>query len=158
MIHHPLILGPKLVMLVLIIVVLVILRAYLTPDQFTVAVFIGAAVFIAFSVALWVIVIRLLGDSESKLAKGMVLLHQQRADDGYSVSKNEFTALMGARGTTVSPLRPSGTAMFDRQRVSVVADGQFIPANSPVDVVAVEGSRVVVREATEPDEPHEGVF
>ncbi len=130
-------------MLVLIIVVLVILHAYLTPNQFIVAVCVGAAVFIAFSVALWVAVIRLLANPKSKLAKGMVLSHQQRPEDGYSASKDDLKALIGARGTTVSALRPSGNAMFDRQRVSVVA---------------VEGSRVVVREAIVSDEPHTGVF
>ena len=143
MISHPLILVPKLVILVLIIVVLVILHAYLTPNQFIVAVGVGAAVFVAFCVALWIAVVRLLANAESKFAKGMVLSHRQRPEDGYSVSKDDFKALTGARGTTVSALRPSGTAMFDGQRVSVVA---------------VEGSRVVVREATEPDEPPGGVI
>jgi membrane-bound serine protease (ClpP class) len=152
MIHHPLILGPKLVMLALIIVVLMILHAHLTPNQFIVAVCVGAAVFIAFSVALWIVAIRLLANPESKIAKGMVLSHQQRPEDGYSASKNDLKELTGARGTAVSALRPSGTAMFDRQRVSVVAEGQFIPAGSPVEVVVVEGSRIVVREVMEPGE------
>ncbi len=152
MIHHPLILVPKLVVLILIIVALAVLYGVLTPDQFAIAVGIGAVVFILFCLGLWIGVLRLLGNPESKMAKGMVLSHRQLAQDGFSTATDELKALAGARGVTASALRPSGTAVFDQKRVSVVAEGQFIPANSPVEVVAVEGSRVAVRLVAEPDD------
>ncbi len=53
--------------------------------------------------------------------------------------------LLGRTGTAESDLRPSGTARFDGERRSVVAESGMIAAGSPVTVVAVEGYRIVVR-------------
>ena len=54
-------------------------------------------------------------------------------------------ALLGQVGTAVSAVGFAGTASIRNRRVSVLTDGEFIPAGSPVRVVAVEGNRVVVR-------------
>ncbi|MGU5070906.1 hypothetical protein MAX92_23610, partial [Escherichia coli] len=54
--------------------------------------------------------------------------------------------LVGKTGTSVTPLRPAGTAVFDEERLDVVADGEFIPANRTVTITFVEGSRIVVKE------------
>ncbi|AOZ91727.1 NfeD family protein [Paenibacillus crassostreae] len=53
-------------------------------------------------------------------------------------------SLLGKEGISVTPLRPSGTALIDGERVDVVADGEFIDTNSIIHVVKVEGSRIVV--------------
>jgi membrane-bound serine protease (ClpP class) len=47
----------------------------------------------------------------------------------------------------VSPLRPAGIADFHGERVDVVSQGEYIAAGEPVEVVRVEGNRVVVRRA-----------
>jgi membrane-bound serine protease (ClpP class) len=57
------------------------------------------------------------------------------------------TALVGRRGTTVSPLRPTGFADIDGERVEVVTEGHFVAAGVPVEIVAVDRRRVFVREA-----------
>ena len=54
--------------------------------------------------------------------------------------------LSGKQGVTLTKLRPSGTARIDGLRVDVMARGEIIEANTRVEVVAVEGNRVVVRE------------
>ena len=48
-------------------------------------------------------------------------------------------------GETLSPLRPGGTAQFGLERVDVVSDGTPIEIGQRVQVVTVEGNRVVVR-------------
>jgi len=53
--------------------------------------------------------------------------------------------LLGHLGTTLSVVGFAGTARIDHRRVSVLTDGEFIPAGTPVRVVEVEGKRVVVR-------------
>lgn len=58
----------------------------------------------------------------------------------------------GRRGTTASPLRPAGTATIDGRLVDVVTEGDWIPAEVEVEVVAVEGNRVTVRSLEPPDE------
>jgi membrane-bound serine protease (ClpP class) len=57
----------------------------------------------------------------------------------------EQPELLHATGSSLTPLRPSGTAMINGKRVDVVADGDFIQKGEPVKVVAIEGMRVVVR-------------
>jgi membrane-bound serine protease (ClpP class) len=52
---------------------------------------------------------------------------------------------LGHRGTTVSPLRPSGIAQLDGERVDVVSDGAFLEAGTPIEVIRVDGNRIVVR-------------
>lgn len=53
--------------------------------------------------------------------------------------------LIGQTGVAHSHLRPSGTAVINGRRVDVVTEGALIERGTPVQVVAVEGIRVVVR-------------
>lgn len=55
--------------------------------------------------------------------------------------------LLNRAGVTLTRLRPSGVATIDGQRVDVVTEGGLIERGAAIKVVAVEGSRVVVREA-----------
>jgi membrane-bound serine protease (ClpP class) len=57
----------------------------------------------------------------------------------------EKPELLHVTGTTLTGLRPSGVANLAGQRVDVVAETGFIERGVAVKVVAVEGSRVVVR-------------
>ncbi len=73
-------------------------------------------------------------------------------DDGYSdpgttgvIDPEKYLALMGANGSTLTPLRPAGTAQIGDQIVDVVSDGGFIQPGQRVVVIQVEGNRVVVR-------------
>lgn len=58
----------------------------------------------------------------------------------------EAAGLLGAIGTASTPLRPAGVVRFADRFVDVVSDGGFIPAGTRVQVVAVEGTRIVVKE------------
>ncbi len=55
-------------------------------------------------------------------------------------------ALLGAIGTTATMLRPSGMARFGDEYVDVVSEGGFIPVGTRIQVVEVEGNRIVVKE------------
>jgi membrane-bound serine protease (ClpP class) len=58
----------------------------------------------------------------------------------------ESQALMlGKRGRTTSPLRPAGFADIEGARVDVVSEGDMIEPDTPVEVIRVDGNRVVVR-------------
>lgn len=54
-------------------------------------------------------------------------------------------ALAGARGETITALRPTGFALIDGQRVDVITRGDVIPPGARVEIVADEGYRRVVR-------------
>lgn len=53
--------------------------------------------------------------------------------------------LLHARGTTLSALRPSGMAMINGKRFDVVSEGGFIEPNTPIEVIDVDGARIVAR-------------
>lgn len=58
----------------------------------------------------------------------------------------EAAELLGAIGTTNTTLRPAGVVKFGEKFVDVVSDGGFVPAGTRVQVIQVEGTRIVVKE------------
>ncbi len=52
---------------------------------------------------------------------------------------------LGKQGRAASVLRPAGIADFDHERVDVVADGVLIEAGERIEVMRVDGNRIVVR-------------
>ncbi len=69
------------------------------------------------------------------------------ADEGPVLPGAALAAsLLGAVGTAVTVLRPAGTVRFGDQYVDVVTEGGYVPAGARVQVVEVEGIRIVVKE------------
>ncbi len=66
----------------------------------------------------------------------------------------EWPELLNQPGTSLTPLRPSGTALINGRRVDVVTEGSMIERNTPLKVVAIEGMRVVVRASSEASVPN----
>lgn len=64
---------------------------------------------------------------------------------GYT-SADTIETLLGQTGRTLTPLRPSGCAEIEGDRVDVITSGEYIPSGATVRVVRVRGSRVEVRE------------
>jgi membrane-bound ClpP family serine protease len=58
----------------------------------------------------------------------------------------ELQALLGAIGIAATPLRPAGKTQFGDSFIDVVAEGGYIMPGSRVQVIEVEGNRVVVKE------------
>jgi membrane-bound serine protease (ClpP class) len=52
---------------------------------------------------------------------------------------------VGRRGKALSPLRPAGIALLGGERVDVVSEGGFVEGGRIVEVIRVDGNRVVVR-------------
>jgi membrane-bound serine protease (ClpP class) len=57
----------------------------------------------------------------------------------------ERVSLQGATGMAISMLRPGGVAEIEGQRVDVVSEGGYIEAGEPIEVIADEGYRRIVR-------------
>jgi len=55
---------------------------------------------------------------------------------------------IGTQGETLSILRPAGKARFGEEYLDVVSEGPFIDPGTRVEVVRVEGMRIVVRKVT----------
>ncbi|WP_404459523.1 nodulation protein NfeD [Oceanobacillus kapialis] len=75
----------------------------------------------------------------------IILKDQTTTEQGYVSTANRLE-LLGLEGKTVTPLRPSGTAVFENERLDVVSEGSFVDTNQSVKIVKVEGARIVVRE------------
>jgi membrane-bound ClpP family serine protease len=58
----------------------------------------------------------------------------------------ELQALLGAIGIAATPLRPAGKTQFGDSFIDVVAEGGYIMPGTRVQVIEVEGNRVVVKE------------
>lgn len=75
-----------------------------------------------------------------------ILGTEMRAEGGYSSEPAADHHALGRTGIALSPLRPAGVANVDGARLDVVSDGSFIDAGTPVEIIRVEGNRIVVRE------------
>jgi membrane-bound ClpP family serine protease len=59
----------------------------------------------------------------------------------------QLRALIGASGTTVTPLRPVGTVRINDQRIEAMAESGVIDAGTPVVVTDVYDNQIKVRPA-----------
>jgi membrane-bound ClpP family serine protease len=71
---------------------------------------------------------------------------RQTKQEGYVAPKAAYESFLGKQGIALSQLRPAGTADFNGERLDVVTEGGFIPNGSKIIVIAVEGTRVIVRQ------------
>jgi membrane-bound ClpP family serine protease len=62
----------------------------------------------------------------------------------------ELEGLRGKTGRTVSPLRPSGVAVFDGRRIDVITEGLMVEPGQWVKCVEVRANKVIVRPADPP--------
>lgn len=57
---------------------------------------------------------------------------------------SDYSGLLNKTGTALCNLRPSGTALIDRENCDVVTDGEYIEENSEIIVSKVEGTKIIV--------------
>ncbi len=81
----------------------------------------------------------------------IVLRHTENKEQGYVGTNVSFRDLLGKKGITETPLRPAGTAIIDGNRVDVVSEGGYIPGKSNIEVIKVEGTRIIVRKIENTD-------
>ena len=60
-----------------------------------------------------------------------------------------YDYMLGQRGIALSDLRPAGVAEINNERKDVVTEGDFIANGSEIEVILVEGSRIVVKAVAE---------
>ena len=64
---------------------------------------------------------------------------------GYATEPETYE-LVGKEGEALTDLRPSGTAIFDDNRIDVITEGSYLTKGTKVVVIKESGSKVVVRE------------
>ncbi len=61
-----------------------------------------------------------------------------------------LASLVGLQGSTLSALRPSGFAEINGRRIDVISQSDMIPEGETIEVMRVEGNRVLVDRPQEP--------
>lgn len=79
------------------------------------------------------------------VGKTFILSATQEKSEGFHAPPSELVSLVGKSGKALTPLRPAGAALISGHRVDIVTQGEFVPAETEIEVIFVEGSRVVVR-------------
>ena len=82
--------------------------------------------------------------SKGKLPGKLVLKDAESRNDGYSGTK-DLKEYLGKTGVVSSICRPVGNVDFDGKKIEVVSQGEFIEKGKTVEVIEIEGNRVVVK-------------
>jgi membrane-bound serine protease (ClpP class) len=77
----------------------------------------------------------------------LILSTTEDEAEGFRSSPAAYEKLDGMTGVALTTLRPSGTALIDGTKFSVVSDGDFIEKNARIRVVRIEGYRIVVEKS-----------
>lgn len=81
----------------------------------------------------------------TRVGTAFILMTTQNRDAGFQATRSGLANLVGKSGKTLTPLRPAGAALINGQRVDIVTQGEFVDAETEIEVILVEGNRVVVR-------------
>ncbi len=76
--------------------------------------------------------------------KSFILSDSATREAGYS-SSEDYNHLLGKRGKAATSLRPSGKVEIEGKKYDTVSEGGYISAGESVEVIKVEGYRIVVR-------------
>ena len=79
----------------------------------------------------------------SKAAKKRLVLSTEQPHGG-GVETSDLAYLIGSQGVAKTDLRPAGIATIGEERIDVVSEGGFLDAETEIEVVAVDGPRVIV--------------
>lgn len=102
------------------------------------------SLFIAMGTSVVAVVVLLRYGRKLPFWSRLVLMESERPEQGYlAIARRQ--ELVGLKGMSITPLRPSGTVEIEEKLYDVVAEGGFVASGVPVKVVNVQGTRIVVR-------------
>ena len=82
---------------------------------------------------------------KTKLGSSFILGAQESSQAGFKSSSEELERFTGKTGVAITPLRPAGTIEIDGVRLDVLTQGEFIEKGKKVEVIKIEGNRIIVR-------------
>jgi membrane-bound ClpP family serine protease len=81
-----------------------------------------------------------------------LVLDAEREDERLEVPADvpspseRYASLLGAIGEAATTLRPAGKARFGEEYLDVIAEGSYVQPGTRIQVVEIEGNRIVVKE------------
>jgi len=110
-----------------------VVYAYMTGHTVLATVLVGTTIaFIPLFFAIW----------KNVLGKFLALGESEK---DFRPSTMPHEELLGKEGQATSPLRPSGVAMIEGQRHTVITRGEMVERGARVKVIDVSGNRVTVK-------------
>ncbi|MEJ2196519.1 MAG: NfeD family protein [Ignavibacteriaceae bacterium] len=82
---------------------------------------------------------------KTNIFQKFVLSEAEKSNKGFSSHKTQ-KSLVGAKGVALTTLRPSGTAEINGKKVDVVTESEYLERGSKIEVIGVEGIKVLVKE------------
>lgn len=79
----------------------------------------------------------------SIIGKRLILKNEFKQSEGFTAGKKKNISV-GDRGKTTTKLRPVGSALINNELVDVTTDGEFIDKDSDIEVVEIDGNRIIV--------------
>ena len=128
-------------------IVFLIVGVIVTAETVEQGILMGVVILAILAVMLTIV---LYSASKGRLSKKLILKDATDRQSGFSGTE-DMKYLLGKSGKTVTPLRPAGCADLDGVRLDVVTRGEFIDKDVPVTVIEVEGNRIVVEPAKQPE-------
>ncbi len=112
-------------------------------EAFEVVSFRMAIVLVVFIIAAFFLFRRL---PTMKAAQWMILRKSTSDEEGFVSTPEDYKEFLGKQGVARSDLRPSGIADFDGRRMDVQTSGDFVKAGARIEVIALDGTRLLVKE------------
>lgn len=97
-------------------------------------------------VILIALIIMLRSLKKGRLSRTGLVQKAKAVPEGVTSGTSDFSLLLGKFGIADSVLRPSGNALIDGRLYSVVSQSSLIEKGRDIEVIAVEGARITVRE------------
>ena len=82
---------------------------------------------------------------KTNIFQKFVLSEAEKSNKGFSSHRTQ-KSLVGAKGVALTTLRPSGTAEINGKKVDVVTESEYLERGSKIEVIGVEGIKVLVKE------------
>ncbi|MDP8243723.1 MAG: NfeD family protein [Candidatus Hinthialibacter antarcticus] len=83
---------------------------------------------------------------KTAIGRAFILSDSTSKERGYHSDSYIDAGLVGKEGVAESELRPAGIALVDGNRIDVVTDSEFVEHGSRIQVLRVDGNRVVVKQ------------
>jgi len=128
-------------------VIVMVIDIFILAENFVqgLVLFAGLAIIVVIFIVLIVVL-----SSYGILPKSLVLKESTNNESGYTAA-SEIKLKVGDKGVALTDLRPAGKAEFGYVSADVVSHGEFVVRGAPIEVITVNGNKIVVKE-TDGDE------
>jgi membrane-bound ClpP family serine protease len=82
---------------------------------------------------------------KTPLGKRIMLSGPEPKSAGFARESARLAELVGKRGVAMTLLRPAGSIELDGRRIDAVSESEIIEPNTPVEVIRVNGLKVIVK-------------